>query len=381
MAAAAAAGRGRKAPKKRRRKARNACWSPRRPLQPPSAPPGTSASTSTNSAPEAPLPAGAEVEVRVDAPGFGGSWFEATVVGFSPARRPRTPARYTVTYEHLLADDDGGVLAEHFAPSHIRPRPPPHSDDGDFPPRFRHHDIVEAFHKDGWWSGIVVRAPGSPDPDATVTVAFPLTREVIPFPPRLVRPRRDYVAGVGWVPSRSVVAVCPERKVKVYQVGEKVEARRDREVYGNSWFPATIAKVVDDFSYIVEYFDLDEEGDGRTEKATEYLEWRFIRPAVEHVPNQSEFQLVPGAAVEAYCDGAWSPGVVRRVVGDGEFQVSILGKKAELLVTKVVELLKPQYKWNGKQWKIVSAKVMRFTRFLYLSFLVHLEFACCCSLL
>jgi hypothetical protein len=31
---------------------------------------------------------------------------------------------------------------------------------------------------------------------------------------------------VGWVPSRSVVAVCPERKVKVYQVGEKVEARR-----------------------------------------------------------------------------------------------------------------------------------------------------------
>jgi hypothetical protein len=62
--------------------------------------------------------------------------------------------------------------------------------------------------------------------DAIVTVAFPLTREIIPFPPRLVRPRHGYVAGVGWVPSRSVVAVCPERKVKVYQVGEKVEARR-----------------------------------------------------------------------------------------------------------------------------------------------------------
>ncbi|RCV38544.1 hypothetical protein SETIT_8G151100v2 [Setaria italica] len=345
---------GRKPPKRRRRKSRGARWSksPRRPPPPPppSAPPGSSSSSPV---PE-PLPTGAEVEVRVDAHGFGGSWFEATVVGFAPARGPRTPARYTVTYEHLLADDGGGVLAEHFAPTHIRPRPPPPSED--FPPRFRLHDIVEAFHKDGWWSGIVVRAPGSPDPGATVTVAFPLTREVIPFPPRLVRPRRDYVGGGGWVPSRSVVAVRPERKVRVYQVGEKVEARRDRDVYGYSWFPATVSKVVDDFSYIVEYFDLDEEGDGGTEKATEYLEWRFIRPAVEHLPHPSEFQLVPGAAVEAYCDGAWSPGVICRAVGDGEFEVSILGKKAEQLVTRVVELLKPQYKWDGKQWKIVAAK-------------------------
>jgi hypothetical protein len=111
---------------------------PRRPQQPPSAPPGTSASTSTNPALEAPLPANIEVEVRVDAPGFSGSWFEATVVDFSPARCPRTPARYTVTYKNLLTDDDGGGLAEHFAPSHIRPRPPPHSDDG-FPPWFYHH--------------------------------------------------------------------------------------------------------------------------------------------------------------------------------------------------------------------------------------------------
>jgi hypothetical protein len=100
--------------------------------------PGTSASTSTNPALEAPLPANTEVEVRVDAPGFRGSWFEATVVDFSPTCCPRTPARYTVTYKNLLTDDDGGGLAEHFAPSHIRPRPPPHSDDG-FPPRFYHH--------------------------------------------------------------------------------------------------------------------------------------------------------------------------------------------------------------------------------------------------
>jgi hypothetical protein len=296
-----------------------------------------------------PHSADAAVEVRVDDDGFHGSWFEATVVDFSPARGRRVPARYKVTYPHL-ADDGGGVLPEHFAPSHVRPRPPP-------PPLsspLRVHDIVEAFHNDGWWSGIVVATAAAA---ATVTVAFPITREVIPFPPRLVRPRHDYIAGK-WVPSPAVVAVQPKRAVKMYNVGEKVEVGRDREVFGYSWFPATVSRVVDLLSYVVEYSDQEVQGDTGAEKATEYLHWGFIRPAVEHVPRQSEFRLTSGAAVEAYCDGAWSPGIVRRVVRDSEFEVSIDGKKEEVLVTKFVELLKPQYKWNGKRWKIVTAKVI-----------------------
>nr|CAB3490037.1 unnamed protein product [Digitaria exilis]CAB3490052.1 unnamed protein product [Digitaria exilis] len=363
-AASAAAGR------ERRRKRGSIRWgkTPRKAPPPPG--PGSSSSprggVDTPAASATTLPAGALVEVRVDGAGFRGVWFEATVVSYAPARGPRTPARYAVTYAHLLDDADGGELKEHFAPTHVRPRPPPHppSDgdgdgDGSFPPRFRLHDVVEAFHHDGWWSGIVVSAPDSPDPRASVTVAFPLTREVIPFPPRLVRPRRDYVDG-GWVPSRSVVVVRPTHAVRVYKAGDKVEVGRERDVYGYSWFPATIAKAVDDLSYIVEYFDLEEEGDGGggPGKATEYLHWSFIRPAVEHLPRESEFQLGPGAAVEAYCDGAWSPGVVSRVIGDGEFEVSVAGKKAEQLVAKVVELLKPQYKWNGKHWKIVIPKLI-----------------------
>ncbi|GJN25381.1 hypothetical protein PR202_gb13202 [Eleusine coracana subsp. coracana] len=344
----------------RRGRRRNRGWSyPRknRPRAPPSSPSPSpeSAAGASSAAGDGglPLPPGTEVEVRVDDDGFHGSWFEATIADFSPASGRREPARYTVTYSHLLADDGGGVLAEHFPPSHIRPRPP--QPVGPAPP-FRLDDIVEAFHNDGWWSGIVVAAPAPAGPTpATVTVAFPITRELIPFPPHLVRPRRDFVNGE-WVPSRAVVAVRPKRAVKAYNVGDKVEVGRDREVFGYSWFPATVAEVVDPLSYVVEYFDQEVEGDAGAEKATEYLHWRFIRPAVEHVPPESEFQLSPGAAVEAYCDGAWSPGIVRRVVGDGEFEVSIDGKEKEVLLNKVAELLKPQYSWNGKQWRIVSAK-------------------------
>uniref|UniRef100_A0A0E0DGI9 Agenet domain-containing protein n=1 Tax=Oryza meridionalis TaxID=40149 RepID=A0A0E0DGI9_9ORYZ len=298
-----------------------------------------------------PLAPGTEVEVRVDADGFHGSWFEAVVVGFAPARGPRTPARYAASYAHLVSDD-GGVLVEHFAPSHIRPRPPPPSSSSDLR-ALAPHDIVEAFHKDGWWSGIVLAGGGG----GVITVAFPLTREVIDFPPRLVRPRRDYVGGE-WVPSEAAIAHQPKQAaaVRIYQVGDKVEVRRDREVYGRSWFHAKVAKVIDRMSYLVEYSDL-EKGEGEAvAKAVEYLHWQFIRPSEERSPQDCDLRLGPGAAIEAYCDGAWSPGVVRRIVGEGEYEVRVNGKNNEIVVTKARELLQPQYKWNGKNWRIVSAK-------------------------
>jgi hypothetical protein len=331
-------------------------------LAPPSSTPDSASalappsSTPDSASAPAPFPTDAAVEVRVDDEGFHGSWFEARVLGFSPARGRRFPAQFKVIYSHLVADDGSGVLSEHFAPSHVRPRPPPTPPSS---PPFGLHDIVEAFHHDGWWSGIVVAAPAASA--GPVTVAFPVTREVIPFPPNLVRPRRDYVAGE-WVPSRAVVAVSPKRAIKTYIVGEKVEVGRNREVFGYSWFPATVTKVVDPLSYVVEYLDLELEGDAGVEKSTEYLHWRFIRPAVEHVPLESEFRLGPGAAVEAYCDGAWSLGIVLRFVGDGEYdgeyEVSIGSKEEKVLVTKVKALLKPQYKWNGKNWTILIAKVI-----------------------
>ncbi|KAL6654804.1 hypothetical protein ACP70R_008269 [Stipagrostis hirtigluma subsp. patula] len=322
-----------------RRSRRGRGWSPTPKKPPPSAP-------SPPAREPAALSRGAEVEVRVDDDDFHGSWFEGVVEGLAPARG-RSSARCTVAYAHLTADD-GGPLVEPFAPTHIRPRPPACSST---PPRFLLHDVVEAFDRGGWWSGIVVEAAAA-DPAPSVTVAFPITREVIAFPPHLVRPRRDYVAGE-WVPSRAVIAVQPKRAFKVYEVGDKVEVGKERKVYGYSWFPATVAKGIDHLSYIVEYSDQEEEGG---EKATEYLHSQFIRPAVEHSPREDEFQLMLGATVEAYCDGAWSPGVVCRVVGDGEYEVRINGKGKKHLVTKVVELLKPQYSWDGNRWSIVKPK-------------------------
>ncbi|KAK1648794.1 hypothetical protein QYE76_066599 [Lolium multiflorum] len=333
---------GRSAPPRRRR---NRGWSsPSKSSRRPPQSPSTAPSSEAPLAQKPPLAPGTEVEVRVDDDGFHGSWFEAVVDGFLPARGRGYRPRYSVTYTHLLSDDSGGTLVEPFAPTHIRPRPPPPPSN---PHPLRLHDIVEAFHNDGWWSGILFATH-------PLTAAFPITREVITFQdPRHVRPRRDYVDG-HWVPSRVAVSVKPKRAVKLYDVGDKVEVVRDREVYGYSWFPATVAKVIDGLSYIVEYTDL--EGDDGGGKPMEYLHCLFIRPDVEHSPRESEFQLRPGAAVEVYCDGAWSPGIVNKAIAEGEYEVRVDGKDQELLLNKVPELLKPQYKWDGKHWRIVSPK-------------------------
>lgn len=311
-----------------------------------------------------PLPPGTEIEARVDDEGFYGSWYEATVVGFEPASG-RYPAQYTVTYSHLISIDGPDPVAA----SHVRPRPPPPPPSArgssSSPPApaplpalgFLLHDIVEAFDGVGWWSGIVVApVPDHADPGSPVTVAFPITREVMPFPPHLVRRRRDYVGGE-WVPSLSVVAIQPKRGARVYKAGEKVEVLTEREAYGESWFPATVAKAVDRLSYILEYLEDEQEGGG---KATEYRHFGYIRPAAYHCLRESKVQLGPGAAVEVHCDGAWSQGVVRRIVREGcEYEVSVNGEKVEQLLTKGAEQLRPLCIWNGKHWTIPTDMVIR----------------------
>jgi hypothetical protein len=298
-----------------------------------------------------PLP-GAQVEVRVDDPGFHGSWFEATVLRSAPACGRQDAGLYTVAFSHLAADAGGAARAESVAASHIRPRPPPLPSQSRT--SFGLHDVVEAFHRCGWWSGVVFPSPAAAAA-RSVTVAFPITREVITIPPHYVRPRRDYV-GDEWVPSRAAITIQPTHEVRVYEAGDKVEAVKDREPYGRSWFLATVAKVVDRLSYIVEYSDDEDEGD----KATEYLHWQFIRPAVDRFWGWEDgMQIAGDSVVEAYCDGAWSPGVVRGMSGEGEYEVIVDGKETEQVVIKVLELLRPRHEWDGSKWSIASPKVIQ----------------------
>jgi hypothetical protein len=305
-----------------------------------------------------PFAPGAEVEVLFDDE-FHGHWRVATVVRFVPARRRDTrsaPDRYEVSFPHLA--EGGRGRRRRPARNRVRPRPP-RPVPAPPPWSFLLHDAVEAFCKNAWRAGLVVSASPS-----AVTVAFPVTREAIECPPGFLRPRLVYVDG-DWVPpSRAATmdqAQAHLRPANVYKVGDKVEVVVSK---GMMWVSATVARVVDDLSYVVEYDDDDL--DLEDEAATEYLHCKFIRPAVERLPLEM-FQLDPGATVEALCDGAWLPAAVRRVVGEGEFEVSIHGNEAKPLVTDKV---RPQYNWDGEQWTIVTPMVIKQVRIIPASLLL-----------
>lgn len=69
-------------------------------------------------------------------------------------------------------------------------------------------DMVEAYHREGWWPGVVSAAwpaRGRKAAAAMYTVSFPSCREEAKLPASLVRRRRAFVRG-RWMDARDVVS-------------------------------------------------------------------------------------------------------------------------------------------------------------------------------
>ncbi|KAM0867856.1 hypothetical protein ACQ4PT_041712 [Festuca glaucescens] len=148
------------------------------------------------------LPVGAEVEVRSDEPGFEDSFYEATVAGHLISRRCR---RYTLAYSTLLAEE-GGPLKETADAADVRPRPPREEIAGAASRGFAICEMVEAFHSDGWWAGVVSAVPPPVTGDrrhGVYEVTFPTSREIMEFEETALRPHRVFQDG-RWVPAAEV---------------------------------------------------------------------------------------------------------------------------------------------------------------------------------
>lgn len=133
---------------------------------------------------------GSKVEVRSNNDGFQGAWFEAVVTKSLSKRR-----RCGVVYSTLVADESSqDPLKEVVLCSFIRPRPrPPNSSQV-----FEVHQCVEAFHNEGWWSGVVSELPEEGG-DGSYVVCFPTTREEFRFEAAKLRKHMEWVRGE-WVP-------------------------------------------------------------------------------------------------------------------------------------------------------------------------------------
>uniref|UniRef100_A0A0D9VW22 Agenet domain-containing protein n=1 Tax=Leersia perrieri TaxID=77586 RepID=A0A0D9VW22_9ORYZ len=298
---------------------------------------------------------GAEVEVgSTDDPGFAGSFYEGTV-------EAHLSGGYVVAYSTLESDDDadggsggGRPLREEVRAAEVRPRPT-----GLDPPAegFAMHEMVEAFHNEGWWSGVVTALPLPLDVGPArqrrrvYTVAFPTSREVMEFDEAALRPLQVFRRR-RWIPA----AHLQDDGSSAFQEGSLVEVSRSPESFGESWNPATVLKVIGSTNFLVQYRHVG--GDG--ELVTEIVDYQYIRPARAVFCMDSKYRFSVSSHVEVFYKGSWWPAIVLEA-SNGEFGKIYTVKlkncrtgmdDVEFVDKLTVEntVLRPQCDWDGRKW-------------------------------
>ncbi|GLJ17947.1 hypothetical protein SUGI_0315050 [Cryptomeria japonica] len=99
---------------------------------------------------------GTKVEVCSEEEGYGGAWFEGSVIGFGNGRKKRT---FFVRYEKFVAEDlNGEALVEEVCLKNMRPIPPYKR----MPKNLSAGIAVEALDSDCWWRGFIITRFRSP---------------------------------------------------------------------------------------------------------------------------------------------------------------------------------------------------------------------------
>nr|XP_043611627.1 DUF724 domain-containing protein 2-like [Erigeron canadensis] len=152
---------------------------------------------------------GSRVEVSSDEPGFEGAWYTATIVDIvdkTPIKNnhKKTPKKrfnknntkktgYIVKYDTLYEEEDtNDNLCETVKPKFVRPIPPPNGVvDGD---DFKVGDIIDAYHRDGWWIGAIKKVSIDVEENRrTYLVSFENPPEDVEFEKDLLRIHVDWV--------------------------------------------------------------------------------------------------------------------------------------------------------------------------------------------
>ncbi|KAL5578459.1 hypothetical protein UlMin_020158, partial [Ulmus minor] len=134
---------------------------------------------------------GSKVEVCSPEEGFMDALFPAVVVNppsFSRSSSGKRKKRYSklcvkVQYQNLVNDDGKKPLVENVDLGFIRPPPPPHDPDQSF----ELYEVVDAFHQDIWWTGVISRIV-----DDEYTVVFKNPPDVLVFNRSGLRPHWDW---------------------------------------------------------------------------------------------------------------------------------------------------------------------------------------------
>ncbi|XP_042034449.1 DUF724 domain-containing protein 3-like isoform X2 [Salvia splendens] len=247
------------------------------------------------------FPIGSVVEVKTDEEDFRGVYFSATVLNSPNKKKSR---KLYVEYHDLLAHKDGlDRLREYVDASSVRPTPPLHQ-----PPLkgLDLDDVVDAFYKDGWWTGVVT---GVFARDQRYVVTFPNPPDELEFGLGELRLHSDWVNGNWLRPQKQNIAGL------MFDVGRKVEVSFDREEFQDVWYPATILQDLGNLTFLVECNCVNSDNHSSAKAKVDSL---HIRPCP---PLLKDKKLVLFENVDAFFDFGWWSGIITKELVNSRYLV------------------------------------------------------------
>ncbi|WCJ18467.1 Agenet domain-containing protein [Euphorbia peplus] len=273
-----------------------------------------------------------KVEVSSDEEGFKGAWFKAKIVTNSNNKHKKRNQVF-VEYEDLLASDSNPnvALIEAMDTSFIRPVPPPPQSDQ----KYEVYDVVDAFHRDGWWKGVVSNVEVLKDDIRRYIVVFETPPERISFRGLDLRFHLDWSHGQWLGPHKQM-------RMNGLQIakGMDVEVNFDRENLEDAWSPATVTDEVGFNSFEVEY-------DHNHSKETIDSFHIRIRPPKLVV---EKFNILEG--VDAYHDSCWKMATIQKILTDGRYCVLLKSEDKEIELRQ--SDIRPHLHLTNGKWTSLS---------------------------
>ncbi|XP_075507251.1 DUF724 domain-containing protein 7-like isoform X3 [Primulina tabacum] len=287
------------------------------------------------------FPLGSLVEVKTDEEGFKGVFFVATVVPSTPLPKRKNGRKsfkkIHVEYQNLLASENGSDrLRESVDVSFVRPAPPPQEDfEG-----FGLNDSVDAFYKDGWWTGIIARVLEG----GRFIVTFQNPPDELEFGLSELRVHWDWCDGSWFRPEKQGITGL------MFEVGRKVEVSFDVEDFLGAWFPSTIDTVLTNGTYLVEYHSSNISNEDQFLKAT--VDYLHVRPCPPFLKDKSYVLL---EKVDCFFNFGWWNGVITKVLEDCRYVVFFKQKNEEKEFHQ--SELRPHMDWKESKWFTSSSQL------------------------
>ncbi|KAL8540947.1 hypothetical protein ACS0TY_002278 [Phlomoides rotata] len=278
------------------------------------------------------FPVGSSVEVRTEDKEFNGVYFSATVIPSTTSSRNECEKLY-VEYLNLLAQDGSHPLTEYVDVSSVRPAPPL-----EFAKGFEPNDVVDAFYKGGWCTGVVTRVVEGGHRMAVMLQKRP---DEIEFSLAQLRAHLEWVDG-SWTASQKqfVKSIAGS----MFGVGRNVEVSFDGEDFKDVWFPGTIQKDLGNGAFLVNYSNAK----GQDVKAN--VDSLHVRPRPPLLKDRNNFVL--SKKVDAFFNFGWWSGVIKKDLENSRYIVFFKQMKLDKEFNQ--SELRPHMEWKDGKWLLSS---------------------------